>query len=126
MTITAHFRRHFLVRTAKAVALGVSGTVGLSRVSAFATLQSGSAARNARCAGSFTNFTPRPSTVSETNSMRERRANPVGRAATASVPRISLGGLRLAVLDLEQTADFMIKHGVPATPGQPSAVPDFG
>ena len=40
--------------------------------------------------------------------MRERRANPVGRAATASIPRITLGGLRLAVLDLEQTANFMI------------------
>jgi N-acetylglucosaminyldiphosphoundecaprenol N-acetyl-beta-D-mannosaminyltransferase len=40
--------------------------------------------------------------------MHERRANPVGRAATADVPRISLGGLRLAVLDLEQTANFMI------------------
>jgi len=40
--------------------------------------------------------------------MRERRLNPVGRAATAGVPRITLGGLRLAVLDLEQTADFMI------------------
>src|ERR1700744_2235991 len=41
--------------------------------------------------------------------MHERRANPVGRAATADVPRISLGGLRIAVLDLEQTADFMIE-----------------
>ena len=40
--------------------------------------------------------------------MRERRLNSVGRAATASVPRITLGGLRLAVLDLEQTANFMI------------------
>ena len=40
--------------------------------------------------------------------MLERRANPVGRTATAGVPRISLGGLRLAVLDLEQTANFMI------------------
>jgi N-acetylglucosaminyldiphosphoundecaprenol N-acetyl-beta-D-mannosaminyltransferase len=40
--------------------------------------------------------------------MLERRANPIGRAATASVPRISLGGLRLAVLDIEQTANFMI------------------
>ena len=40
--------------------------------------------------------------------MRDRRANPVGRAATANIPRISLGGLRLAVLDIEQTADFMI------------------
>src|SRR5258706_13283161 len=40
--------------------------------------------------------------------MLERRANPTGRAATASVPRISLGGLRLAVLDIELTANFMI------------------
>ena len=40
--------------------------------------------------------------------MLERRANPVGRAATANVQRISLGGLRLAVLDIEQTANFMV------------------
>jgi N-acetylglucosaminyldiphosphoundecaprenol N-acetyl-beta-D-mannosaminyltransferase len=40
--------------------------------------------------------------------MLERRTNPVGRAATAGVPRITLGGLRLAVLDIEQTANFMI------------------
>ena len=40
--------------------------------------------------------------------MRERRVNSVGRAATADVARITLGGLRLAVLDLEQTANFMI------------------
>jgi N-acetylglucosaminyldiphosphoundecaprenol N-acetyl-beta-D-mannosaminyltransferase len=40
--------------------------------------------------------------------MLERRANPIGRAATANVPRISLGGLRLAVLDIEQTANFMV------------------
>src|SRR5258708_7194679 len=40
--------------------------------------------------------------------MLERRKNRIGRAATASVPRISLGGLRLAVLDIEQTANFMI------------------
>jgi exopolysaccharide biosynthesis WecB/TagA/CpsF family protein len=40
--------------------------------------------------------------------MRERRQNPAGRAATADVPRITLGGLRLAVLDLEGTANFMI------------------
>src|SRR5271163_4996579 len=40
--------------------------------------------------------------------MLERRTNPTGRVATASVPRITLGGLRIAVLDLEQTADFMI------------------
>src|SRR5882757_3559669 len=46
--------------------------------------------------------------VSGAKNMLERRANPVGRAATANVPRISLGGLRLAVLDLEQTANFMI------------------
>src|SRR5665647_1506919 len=42
------------------------------------------------------------------DNMLERRANPVGRAATAGIPRISLGGLRLAVLDLEQTANFMV------------------
>ena len=46
--------------------------------------------------------------------MLERRANPIGRAATASVPRITLGGLRLAVLDLEQTANFMIDALIPA------------
>src|SRR3981189_1833558 len=40
--------------------------------------------------------------------MLERRKNPIGRAATASVPRITLGGLRLAVLDIEQTANFMV------------------
>src|SRR3954451_25405635 len=40
--------------------------------------------------------------------MRERRKNPIGRAATADVPRITLGGLRLAVLDIEQTANFMV------------------
>jgi exopolysaccharide biosynthesis WecB/TagA/CpsF family protein len=40
--------------------------------------------------------------------MLERRANPVGRAATASIPRITLGGLRIAVLDLEQTAELMV------------------
>src|ERR1700687_1844376 len=45
--------------------------------------------------------------------MLERRPNPVGRAATASVPRISLGGLRLAVLDIEQTANFMIEMVFP-------------
>src|SRR5579864_7283832 len=40
--------------------------------------------------------------------MLERRQNPVGRAATSGVPRITLGGLRLAVLDMEATANFMI------------------
>src|SRR5579871_2713539 len=45
--------------------------------------------------------------------MLERRQNPLGRAATAAVPRITLGGLRLAVLDLEQTADFMIQMAFP-------------
>lgn len=46
--------------------------------------------------------------------MPERRTNPIGRAVTASVPRVSLGGLRLAVLDLEQTADFMIDMVFPS------------
>jgi N-acetylglucosaminyldiphosphoundecaprenol N-acetyl-beta-D-mannosaminyltransferase len=41
--------------------------------------------------------------------MLERRVNLVGRAATAEVPRITVGGLRLAALDLEATADFMIE-----------------
>lgn len=41
--------------------------------------------------------------------MRERRANLVGRTVTTKVPRTTVGGLRLAVLDLEQTADFMIE-----------------
>jgi N-acetylglucosaminyldiphosphoundecaprenol N-acetyl-beta-D-mannosaminyltransferase len=45
--------------------------------------------------------------------MLERRENPSGRAATAAVPRISLGGLRLAVLDVEQTANFMIEMVFP-------------
>jgi N-acetylglucosaminyldiphosphoundecaprenol N-acetyl-beta-D-mannosaminyltransferase len=40
--------------------------------------------------------------------MPERRQNQIGRVATAGIPRISLGGLRLAVLDMEQTANFMI------------------
>ncbi|MGY3692499.1 N-acetylglucosaminyldiphosphoundecaprenol N-acetyl-beta-D-mannosaminyltransferase [Bradyrhizobium sp. USDA 3240] len=39
----------------------------------------------------------------------ERRINPVGRAATAGVLRATIGGLRLAVLDREQTADFMVE-----------------
>jgi N-acetylglucosaminyldiphosphoundecaprenol N-acetyl-beta-D-mannosaminyltransferase len=46
--------------------------------------------------------------------MLERRHNPSGRAATSAVPRITLGGLRLAVLDIEQTANFMIEMVVPA------------
>lgn len=46
--------------------------------------------------------------------MRERRINPVGRAATASVLRASIGGLRLAVLDREQTADFMVQAIYPS------------
>src|ERR1700728_615861 len=45
--------------------------------------------------------------------MLERRANPLGRTATTGVPRISLGGLRLAVLDIEQTANFMIEMVFP-------------
>src|ERR1700721_491034 len=53
-------------------------------------------------------FIRRSMFVSGANNMLERRANPIGRAATADVPRISLGGMRLAVLDVEQTANFMI------------------
>jgi Glycosyl transferase WecG/TagA/CpsF family len=49
------------------------------------------------------------STVGMRSNMRERRANPIGRAATANIPRTTVGGLRLAVLDVEQTADFMIE-----------------
>jgi len=45
--------------------------------------------------------------------MPERRYNQVGRAATAGIPRISLGGLRVAVLDMEQTANFMINAVFP-------------
>ena len=45
--------------------------------------------------------------------MPERRQNPVGRGATDTIPRISLGGLRLAVLDMEQTANFMIEAVFP-------------
>ena len=45
--------------------------------------------------------------------MLERRTNAIGRAATASIPRITLGGLRLAVLDLEQTANFMVEMVFP-------------
>ena len=41
--------------------------------------------------------------------MLERRINLDGRAATADVPRITIGGLRMAALDLEATADFMIE-----------------
>jgi len=48
------------------------------------------------------------STVGYEGHMLERRRNLVGLAATAAVPRITLGGLRIAVLDLEQTADLMI------------------
>ena len=40
--------------------------------------------------------------------MPERRQNLLGRTLTATVPRVTLGGLRLAVLDMEQTANFMI------------------
>jgi N-acetylglucosaminyldiphosphoundecaprenol N-acetyl-beta-D-mannosaminyltransferase len=45
--------------------------------------------------------------------MLERRTNPLGRLATAGIPRISLGGLRLAVLDIEQTANFIIDMVLP-------------
>src|SRR5882757_6865919 len=55
----------------------------------------------------------RSSGPSEATGMPERRVNPVGRAATASVPRATLGGLRLAVLDREQTANFMVETVYP-------------
>jgi len=45
--------------------------------------------------------------------MPERRQNLVGRGATDAIPRISLGGLRLAVLDMEATANFMIEAVFP-------------
>src|ERR1700761_2479193 len=45
--------------------------------------------------------------------MLERRQNPIGRTATANIPFITLGGLRLAVLDIEQTANFMIEAAFP-------------
>jgi len=51
--------------------------------------------------------------------MLERRQNPLGRAATASIPRISLGGLRLAVLDMDATASFMIDAVLPRRTGRP-------
>lgn len=41
--------------------------------------------------------------------MLERRVNFEGRTATADVPRITVGGLRMAAIDLEATADFMIE-----------------
>ena len=41
--------------------------------------------------------------------MLERRSNPSGRAVTASVPRVSLGGLRIASLSIEETTNFMIE-----------------
>ncbi len=70
--------------------------------------------------------TPRPSTASETSNMLERRANPVGRAATASIPRISLGGLAARRARYRADREFHDRHGVPATPGRPSAVSDLG
>jgi exopolysaccharide biosynthesis WecB/TagA/CpsF family protein len=51
---------------------------------------------------------------SAAGNMRERRQNLIGRAMTAHIPRITLGGLRLAVLDVEQTANFMIEMAFPA------------
>lgn len=50
----------------------------------------------------------------EANNMLERRINAAGRAATAAIPRVSLGGLRVAVLDIEETANFMIEMAFPA------------
>src|SRR6202008_3466766 len=45
--------------------------------------------------------------------MLERRQNPIGRSATAAIPRITLGGLRLAVVDVEATANLMIEMAFP-------------
>ncbi len=47
--------------------------------------------------------------------MLERRKNWIGRAATAQVPRVSLGGLRVAVLDMAETAAFMIETAIRRT-----------
>jgi endo-1,4-beta-xylanase len=47
MTIQAHSRRDFLLRAVKAAALGVSGTAGLSAVSAFAAPQTQASATGA-------------------------------------------------------------------------------
>lgn len=47
--------------------------------------------------------------------MLERRQNAEGRIATACVPRISLGGLRLAVMRMEETAEFMIQMALRPT-----------
>ena len=79
-------------------------------------INSGRAAPPVRICNTSPNAQLRPSAdipalvpvPSERPNTLERRANPLGRAATASVPRETVGGLRLAVLDLEQTADFMI------------------
>jgi N-acetylglucosaminyldiphosphoundecaprenol N-acetyl-beta-D-mannosaminyltransferase len=46
--------------------------------------------------------------------MLERRINLDGRAATADVPRITIGGLRMAALDLEATADFISRRPIRA------------
>src|SRR3984893_7938708 len=81
---------------------------------AWRTSSQRSAARSASWSvSSSTNLLQRPPSPRGAKNMLERRANPEGRAATASVPRISLGGLRLAVLDIEQTADFMIDIVLP-------------
>jgi N-acetylglucosaminyldiphosphoundecaprenol N-acetyl-beta-D-mannosaminyltransferase len=45
--------------------------------------------------------------------MLERRQNLAGTAAASAISRISLGGLRLAVLDMEQTANFMVDAVLP-------------
>lgn len=44
--------------------------------------------------------------------MLERRQNWIGRAATAGVPRVSLGGLRVAALGMAETASFMVETAV--------------
>ena len=58
--------------------------------------------------------------VSETNNMRERRANPSEELPQPNVPRMTVGGLRVAVLDLEQTADFMVDVVFPRRRARPA------
>ncbi|MGF6312770.1 N-acetylglucosaminyldiphosphoundecaprenol N-acetyl-beta-D-mannosaminyltransferase [Bradyrhizobium sp. i1.8.4] len=68
---------------------------------------------NSLSTGQLVSSAHMPAGSSMPNGMRERRTNTVGRAATASVPRATIGGLRLAVLDREQTADFMVEAVYP-------------
>ncbi|MGY3583042.1 N-acetylglucosaminyldiphosphoundecaprenol N-acetyl-beta-D-mannosaminyltransferase [Bradyrhizobium sp. USDA 4341] len=68
---------------------------------------------NTSSAGQPVSFADGPAESTMPNGVPERRTNPVGRAATAGVARATIGGLRLAVLDREQTADFMVEAVYP-------------